>query len=91
MAVIVAAQPVRYGSTRMAKSKVMIVVLRGPTAQDPVRHRWHIACMGNRSHYKRDTGACVHIEQYAARMNDWHRARTWFLPFGDIENKEKRI
>lgn len=38
---LVGDQPVRYGSARLAKSRVMFMVIKGPSNIDPTVHRWH--------------------------------------------------
>ena len=81
----------RYGSTRLAKSRVIFMVLKGPTIPDPTVHRWHVVCFGNQSHYQRDTGICCHVEFLDKGISDWHRARTRFLPFGDGDRQEVKL
>ena len=84
---IVAFQPVRYGSKCMAKSLALVMMSQRPG--DKAR-RWHIACFGNRSHYHPETGTCCHVEDLTGRLTSWHRARARFLPFGDQEQEEAR-
>ena len=84
-------QPIRYGSRRPAKSRSIFTAIKGPTSDDPHVHRWHVACFGNRSHYERETGICAHVEETAAHLDAWHRARTWFQPFGSADQKERRL
>ena len=88
---LVGDQPYRYGSARLAKSRVMFMVMKGPTIPDPTLHRWHVVCFGNRSHYQRDTGVCCHVEILSERISDWHRARTWFKPFGNRDAEEVKL
>ena len=83
-------QPYRYGSKRMAKTPALVLVMKGPTASDPTRHRVHFACFGNKGHYRRADGVCCHLEGVIARMRPWYRERTWYLPFGDNKRKARR-
>ena len=78
MPVYVAPQPVRPGSTRLAKSNasVMLIPLKGG------RGRMRFACFGNRSHYRAD-GGCDHLDVMFPQIKPWYRARTWVLPFGE--------
>lgn len=83
-------QPIRYGSRRMAKSRVMTMLLKGPIASDPSPNRYHFACFGNRGHYRRSDGVCCHLEIALAAMRPWHRSRTWYLPFGDKDREAQK-
>ena len=84
-------QPIRYGSKRKARSPALIIALMGPTAIDFTRGRWHLSCFGNRRHYQRLTGQCVHVERLLAGMGEWHRARARYLPFGDNARSVRRL
>ena len=88
---LVGDQPYRYGSVRLAKSRVMFMVMKGPTIPDPTVNRWHVKCVGNQGHYQRDTGICAHVEVLDKAMSAWHRARTWFLPFGNTDAEEVKL
>ena len=79
-------QPKRYGSMTIAKSGALVCILKVPC-----RHRWQIACFGNKGHYQRVTGICAHVELIASRLTVWHRSRMWYLPFGDSEQDEVRV
>ena len=84
------AQPYRYGSKRMAKTPVLVLLTKGPHASDPAPQRWHFACFGNAGHYRREDGVCCHLEIALAAMRPWHRSRTWYLPFGDRDHESRR-
>ena len=86
-----AEQPVKYGSKKLAKSMAMVMMVRGPTVDDPRKNRWWLACFGNRNHYCSATGVCVHVEALAQSMQPWHMRRTWWLPFGDIRGVHRRL
>ena len=89
--IAVADQPRRYGSTVRASTRALVTMLKGPTVDDPTVSRWWFFCAGNRSHYHPETGTCVHAEEMAARMKPWYLARTWYLPFGDIDREYRRL
>ena len=87
---LVAEQPVGPNSARKAKTPALVMCLKGPTISDSHVHRWHFACFGNKSHYRKD-GTCVHLETVLETMSAWRRQRTWFVPFGDQERPRQRV
>ena len=87
---IVVEQPAQYGSPRAARSLALVCAFRGPLPTDPTAGRWHFACFGNKRHYQRATGICVHVEELAERLGDWHRRRACFLPFGENHQPKRR-
>ena len=91
MAIIAVTQPLRYGGTKKAKTPVMFLDIKGPLPVDPTVGRYHLACFGNKGHYCRETGVCIHVETWAGMVSPWHRARARFLPFGDKNRGMTRL
>ena len=60
--IAIGVQPRRYGSKSLAKSRSLVMLMRGPTVNDPRPNRWHIACFGNAGHYESASGICVHVD-----------------------------
>ena len=73
------------------ESRSLMMLMRGPTVDDPRRNRWHIACFGNAGHYEGASGICVHVEEMASQMKLWHRQRCWYQPFGDTQHPSRRV
>ena len=47
----------------------MFLDIKGPLPVDPTVGRYHLACFGNKGHYCRETGVCIHVETWAGMVS----------------------
>ena len=84
-------QPVKYGSKRIAKTRALLMVFKGPTTDDPSPNKIWIFCAGNERHYHADTGICVHVEAMSYQLKEWWRQRARFMPFGQRDHEYVKL
>ena len=79
MACLIFDQPKTPHGTRLAKSRALFLLL-----PDKDCRKINLACFGNKGHYKKPSGICVHVISVLSGLkSDWHRRRAYYLPFGD--------
>lgn len=62
------------------KGKTIVMLTRKPRSK-----WWHVACIGQKSHYRKDDGGCAHTDELIASLNPEAvpRERVRLLGFGN--------